>query len=149
MRYLLASTVIFIALILVITGIKPDLISEEEDTPNIAETVITKKASNNISKLSAVVKNCIKVSETENEKEANDNKETISPEEKLLKELELIIAYQNAMIARFNYHEIHERSLKRTATPVELQKARRDYESAELHFTRLLEKYPEGVELFR
>jgi len=143
-------TVVFIALILIITGIKPDLIPEEADTPNIVETVIAKKASNNISKLSAVIKNCIKVSEAESEKEENkDNKESIPPEEKLLRELELIIAYQNAMIARFNFHEVNEKSLKRAATPVELQKAHRDYESAELYFTRLLEKYPEGVELFK
>ncbi|HOV32756.1 MAG TPA: hypothetical protein PLX23_05275 [Candidatus Hydrogenedens sp.] len=150
MRYLLVFTVVFIALILIITGIKPDLIPEEADTPNIVETVIAKKASNNISKLSAVIKNCIKVSEAESEKEENkDNKESIPPEEKLLRELELIIAYQNAMIARFNFHEVNEKSLKRAATPVELQKAHRDYESAELYFTRLLEKYPEGVELFK
>ncbi len=150
MRYFLVFIVVSIAVILVITGIKPNLLYEGKNTPEISGTVIAKKASNNVSKLSAIVKNCVKVSEAEGEKEENENnKEALPAEEKLLKELELIIAYQNAMIARLNFHEVNEKSLTRAATPVELQKAHRDYESAELYFTRLLEKYPEGVELFK
>lgn len=148
MRYFLFSVVCILTLILILIGINPNFISSEEDSHFLPETILFKKATGNISKLRAVIENCPQVPANKNE-DIEGTEETIAPEQKLLRELELIIAYQNKVITQYKYAEIQEKSLKREVSPADVQKAYRELESAELYLSRLLENYPEGLELLK
>lgn len=148
MRYILFLTVCLITLILILIGINPQLSSQREDGAEISDAVLFKKATGNISRLKSAIENCVKVSEENTETE--EAKEVILLlEQKLLKELELIIAYQNKTIAKYKYEEIQSKSLNREVSPADVQKAYRELESAELYLSRLLENYPQGAALFK
>jgi len=148
MRYFLFSVVCILTLILILLGINPHFISSHEDNNLIPETILFKKATGNISKLRAVIDNCPQVSSEKNEV-VEGSEETITPEQKLLKELEIIVAYQNKVITQYKYEEIQEKSLKREVSSADVQKAYRELESAELYLSRLLENYPQGFELIK
>ncbi len=148
MRVLLISSVCILTLILILLGINPQPIFQREGTNDNLEIVLFKKATGNISKLRAIIENCAKVSLEDTETVENEG-ETISIEQKILKELELIVAYQNKVIAKYKYDETQKKSIKREVSLADVQKAYRELESAELYLSRLLETYPQGTELLK
>lgn len=148
MRYILFLTICILTLVLVFIGINPRLSPQKEEAIKISDTVLLKKATGNISKLRATIEKCTKTSEEDTESKEAEG-ETLPPEQKLLKELELIISYQNKTIAKYKYEEIQSKSLNREVSPADVQKAYRELESAELYFSRLIENYPHGAELFK
>jgi len=148
MRVLLISSVCILTLILILLGINPQPIFQIEGTNDNLEIVLFKKATGNISKLRAIIENCAKVSLEDTETVENEG-ETISIEQKILKELELIVAYQNKVIAKYKYDETQKKSIKREVSLADVQKAYRELESAELYLSRLLETYPQGTELLK
>jgi len=148
MRYFLFSVVCILTLILIFLGINPHFISSRENDNFLPETILFKKATGNISKLRAIIENCPQVLSKKNEV-IEGAVETIAPEQKLLKELEVIIAYQNKVITQYKYEEIQKKSLKREVSSADVQKAYRELESAELYLLRLLENYPQGLELIK
>ncbi len=148
MRYILFLIVCSLTLMLIFIGINPRLSPHKEETIEISDTVLFKKATTNISRLKSAIENCVKVSEKNIETEEAEI-ETLPPEQKLLKELELIFAYQNKTIAKYKYEEIQSKSLNRKVSPADVQKAYRELESAELYLSRLLENYPQGIELLK
>ncbi len=146
MRYFLIFTIFILTLLLIFHGINPNLIIKHSPDEEIQQTIIFKKATGNISKLKTIIENCKKESEPQTAEEESEN---LPREQKLLNELELIVAYQNLTLAQYKYKEIQSKSVKREVPFAEVQKAYRELETAELYFNRLLENYPQGKELFR
>jgi len=146
MRYFLFFIVCILTLILILLGINPHFISSDKDSNHFPDAILFKKAMANISKLRAIIENCPRGS-SENNEVIEGTEEAIAPGQKLLKELELMLAYQNKVIAHCKYEEIQNKSLKREVSFADVQKAYRELESAELYLSRLLENYPQGTEL--
>jgi len=133
---------------LIVAGFSPSLFSIKESDGELMNEYVFKKATSNISKLRALIQEC-KTNQTEIYEGREINSPDLPEERKMLIELEIILAYQHEKLAQINYINIREKSFRREATPIDVQHAYREYESATLYLSRLLEKYPQGEYLLK
>lgn len=140
-----------LSLLLVLFSFIPLLISEEIFSSTESNQVIFNKAISNIKKINIFLDECIEQKKLSDEIEGNFTEESgiTNNIRSILRDTELILIYQNYLIAKNSYIDLREKFLRREVTSAEVNSAYRDYESAKLYLDRMLKLYPEGLNLLR
>lgn len=151
MRLVFFSVVMALSLLLVLFSFIPLLISEEIFSSTESNQVIFNKAISNIKKINIFLDECIEQKKLSDEIEGNFTEESgiTNNIRSILRDTELILIYQNYLIAKNSYIDLREKFLRREVTSAEVNSAYRDYESAKLYLDRMLKLYPEGLNLLR
>jgi|GEM_PF-1232399 len=146
MRWIFFVTVIFISLVLSVSPLVPVMFPEDIERTSSPNYLIFTKGIANIKRVKNHIQECL---DKKNEEggEAQENKEQLNNFLSTLKELEVILVYQNYLIAKNNYIEAKEKSLRREPSPVDVNSAYREYESAKLYLERMIEQYPESLNI--
>lgn len=140
-----------LSLLLVLFSFIPLVISEEIFSSTESNQVIFNKAISNIKKINIFLDECIEQKKLSDEIEGNFTEESgiTNNIRSILRDTELILIYQNYLIAKNSYIDLREKFLRREVTSAEVNSAYRDYESAKLYLDRMLKQYPEGLNLLR
>jgi len=149
MRWIFFGIVIVVSLVLSFSAFVPFLFPEVIVQSSEPNQLIFSRAMANIKKINMYIQRC-KEGEDDvkgGEAESRGKGESSDELQKRLKELELILAYQNYLIAKNNYITIKERSLRKEISSGEVNSSYREYESARLYLERMLEQFPAGVDI--
>lgn len=104
----------------------------------------------NIKKIRSYIQECMESGDSEKKSvgDSIEDRSSLSRDyQDVLRELEIIFAYQNYLVSRGNYVELREKSFRREVPYTEVNSYYREYESAKLYLERLLEQYPEGFNI--
>ncbi|MCX8065582.1 MAG: hypothetical protein N3G21_10495 [Candidatus Hydrogenedentes bacterium] len=145
MRLLFLVIVVVFSISLSLVSILPLVLSEDIFTSTESNQVFFNKALSHIKKIDRYQKICHELNKDFDSSQIKDNElDDISP---LLRELELILIYQNYLIAKNNYISVREKALRREINPVEISSHYREYERAKLYLDRAIEQYPEVLKI--
>lgn len=151
MRFLVPLIVVFIAVIMIIGGIFPNLLQPISPIEGNTERVF-KRGMTNIDKLERELLNWKEEINTNKEFVEDDNKkrEDIFKElEDALKEMRVVLAYQHYLILQMQYNELLDQSRYRQVDQSELNRAFRAMEDANIYLNRLLKDYPQAEQILK